>query len=246
VAVAEWSFAETAGEETPPAPAASGKPVPTGDPLPMRCRERGCAAPAVGACAYVDALGQACGTLWCHQHLRPVAGGQYCRRHAGTMIALGTKAADPRVLPPVDHRGASLVSWVFDEGHSLLNPAVLAAVGPGEIVFEDRNVNVSRSTQGGRRWERGWSIGNRRGPVHRVVLRVDERDDATVLLVVDERAVAKGVPPWIGRRRRAEPLPPEGDRRDRRQFYEFLERFLRQSLSPGAERRRIPATGAEG
>jgi hypothetical protein len=235
VAVAEWMLVGTASDETVSAPLTSGQARPGADPVaravPARCRERGCEAPAAATCAYVDGRGRGCGTQWCLQHLRPVGRGQYCRRHANTMAALGTKAADPRVLPPVDHRGASLVTWVFDEGYPLLNVAVLSAVGKEEVVFEDHDVNVSRSTQGGRRWERGWRIGNSRGLIRRVVLRVDEHDDATVLLVVNERVVAKGIPPWIGRRRRGDPAPPEGDTADRRHFYEFLEQFLRQSLT---------------
>ncbi len=237
MAVTEWMLAGTASEETASAPPPSAEDLPSHASGvargPARCREAGCETPAVATCAYVDGRGRACGTHWCLQHLRPVGRGQYCRRHASTMVALGTKAADPRILPPVDHRGASLVSWVFDEGYAGLNAAVLSAVGRDAVVFEDHDVNVSRSAQGGRRWERGWRIGNTRGLVHRVVLRVDEHDDATVLLVVDDRVVAKGIPPWIGRRRRGDPVPPEGEDSDRHHFYEFLERFLHQGLAAG-------------
>lgn len=232
--VTDWMLAGAASEAMA-APSTSAEELPAEGPGaaggPVRCRERGCEAPAVATCAYVDGRGRACATHWCLQHLRPVGRGQYCRRHASTMAALGTKAADPRVLPPVDHRGASLVSWVFQEGYATLNAAVLAAVGRDEVVFEDHDVNVSRSAQGGRRWERGWRIGNSRGLLHRVVLRVDELDDATVLLVVDDRVMAKGVPPWIGRRRRGDPAPSEGEAGDRHHFYEFLERFLSQGLA---------------
>jgi hypothetical protein len=237
VAVIDWMLAETPSEETVAPPPTSAEDLPTHGPTatggPSRCRERGCESPAVAICAYVDGRGRACATHWCLHHLHAVGRGQYCRRHASTMAALGTKAADPRVLPPVDHRGASLVSWVFEEGYTRLNPAVASTVGANEVVFEDRDVNISRSAQGGRRWERGWRIGDSRGLIHRIVLRVDEHDDATVLLVVDDRVVAKGVPPWIGRRRHGDPVPPEGDETDRHHFYEFLERFLRQGLAAG-------------
>jgi hypothetical protein len=220
VAIAGAVLAETAGARGP-----DDAGAPTG-----RCRERGCTSPGTVRCDYIDSRGSRCTTRWCSAHVQRVDTGQYCRRHAGTLLALGVRASDPRTLPPVDHRGASLVSWIFREGYAILNPAVLGSLRPGELAFEDRAVSVGRSADGGRRWERGWRIANRDGIVCRVALRVDERDDALVSLVVSDRVLARGVPPWISRRRSGDPVAAEGEDAERAQFYRFLEGFVRRGL----------------
>ena len=200
------------------------------------CWEGGCSAPGFVRCDYVDGEGQPCRTRWCAGHSVAVGERRYCRRHATTVVALGAKAGDPRALPAVGHRGASLVSWVFTEGHAALSAAVGANLRAGEVVFEDRAVNVSRTADGSRRWEQGWRIGDRTGLVRKVTLRVDEGDDALLSLVHGDRVVARGVPPWITRRRRGESAPGATDASDRQRFYAFLAGFVRDALSEPRER----------
>jgi hypothetical protein len=173
-------------------------------------------------CAYVDGRGRSCETAWCHRHLRAVGEAGYCRRHASTVAALGGKAKDPRALPAVDHRGASLVNWICTEGHAALQGAVASALMPGEVIFEDRTVNVVRQSDGSRRWERGWRIGDRTGLTSKVLVCVEESDDALVLLAIDDQVVAVAVPPWITRRRAHQAVTPALDANDRSQFYGFL------------------------
>ena len=114
------------------------------------------------------------------------------------MAALGGKSKDPRALPAVDHRGASLVNWICTEGHSALQGAVASALRPGEVIFEDRTVNVVRQSDGSRRWERGWRIGDRTGLTSKVLVCVEESDDALVLLAIDDQgsAGASASPSW--------------------------------------------------
>ncbi len=195
------------------------------------CRERGCTAPASAKCAYVDGRGRSCETAWCHRHLHKVGEAAYCRRHASTVTALGGKANDPRALPAVDHRGASLVNWICMEGHSVLHDGVTSGLRPGEVIFEDRTVNVVRQSDGSRRWERGWRIGDRTGLTSKVLVCVDEADDSLVLLVVDDNVVAVAVPPWITRRRANQAVPPVLDASDRSQFYGFLHGHIRGALA---------------
>ena len=198
---------------------------------PAGCKERNCGSPAAVQCAYVDSRGKVCGTLWCARHSRRVGEGHYCRRHASTVAALGAKANDPRALPPVGHRGASLVNWICTEGHDSLNSAVTRGARPGEVVFEDRTVNVVRTAAGGRQWERGWRLGDRNGITSKVVVCVDEDDDATVYLKFNTAILAQGVPPWITRRRQGQNVPAAIDAEDRRQFYGFLEQFILKALN---------------
>ncbi|MGA3185122.1 MAG: hypothetical protein ABSE52_11060 [Candidatus Dormibacteria bacterium] len=195
------------------------------------CRERGCTAPASAKCAYVDGRGRSCETAWCHRHLHTIGAEAYCRRHAGTVAALGGKANDPRALPAVDHRGASLVNWICIEGHSALHGAVASALRPGEVIFEDRTVNVVRQSDASRRWERGWRIGDRSGLRSKVLVCVDESDDSLVLLAVDDKVVAVAVPPWITRRRANQPVTSAIDASDRSQFYGFLCGHIQRSLA---------------
>jgi hypothetical protein len=195
------------------------------------CRERGCTAPTSAKCAYVDGRGRSCDTTWCHRHLHKIGAEGYCRRHASTVAALGGKAKDPRALPAVDHRGASLVNWICIEGYSALHGAVASALKTGEVTFEDRTVNVVRQSDGSRRWERGWRIGDRSGLKSKVLLCVDESDDALVLLAVDDRVIAVAVPPWITRRRANQAVTPALDASDRTQFYGFLFGHIQRALA---------------
>jgi len=195
------------------------------------CRERGCTAPASAKCAYVDGRGRSCETAWCHRHLHTIGAEAYCRRHAGTVAALGGKANDPRALPAVDHRGASLVNWICIEGHSALHGAVASALRPGEVIFEDRTVNVVRQSDGSRRWERGWRIGDRTGIICKVMICIDEQSDSLVSLRVNDTALAQGAPPWITRRQLGQRVVPEVDAADRRQFYGFLVGYISRALA---------------
>jgi hypothetical protein len=208
--------------------------VPATGAVPEGCREAGCEALGTIRCAYADSRGRACGTSWCARHAQTVGDGRYCRRHASTVAALSGRALDPRALPPVDHRGASLVNWICTEGFSTLHAAVLSGARPGEIVFEDRSVNVVRFADGRRRWERGWRIANRVGIACRVIICVYESDDALVSLEVGDEAVAVGVPPWVTRRRAGQEVAAEVDAGDRAQFYRFLDRHIRRALAQRA------------
>jgi hypothetical protein len=195
------------------------------------CRTRGCAVPGSLECAYVDSRGRPCGTRWCSRHLQRVGAAGYCRRHASTVAALGGKADDPRALPAVDYRGASLVSWICAEGHARLHDAVVSGLRPGEVVFPERAVNVARVADGKRRWKQGWRIGDRSGITGKVLIGVDESDDSLVFLQVDERVVAAGVPPWVTRRRAHQRVSPEVDEADRAQFYGFLVEQISTALA---------------
>ena len=195
------------------------------------CREQGCTAQGAVECAYADSVGHPCGTQWCSHHARRIGMLRYCRRHASTVTALGSKASNPRLLPPVDHRGASLVSWICTEGFPTLNEAVVSGLREGEIIFEDRGVNVVRSDGLGRRWERGWRIGDRSGITCKVMICVDEENDALVSLRINDTSLAQGVPPWITRRRLGQQVPPDVDAADRRQFYAFLVGFISRALA---------------
>jgi hypothetical protein len=210
---------------------AIGGPAPGTRDLAALCPELGCDAPSAVQCAYVDSRGRSCPTRWCHRHLHRVGAAGYCRRHASTVAALGGKSADPRALPAVDHRGASLVSWICTEGRPALHQAVVSGLGRGEVAFEDRTVNVVRLEDGRRRWEQGWRIGDSGGVIRRVLLFVDESDDALVSLEVYGTVVAVAVPPWVTRRRAGQLVSPEVDAEDRAQFYGFLIGAIRQGLA---------------
>ena len=206
-------------------------PAGAGAVVTASCREQGCEVPGFIACAYVDGRGRSCGTRWCSHHAHRIGATSYCRRHASTVAALGGKVNDPRALPFVDFRGASLVNWVCTEGHAALRGAVAAGVRPGEVIFDDRTVNVVRRPDGGRRWEQGWRIGNRSGLTGRVMICVEESDDALISVEVGTRVVAVAVPPWITRRRANQEVGPGRDASDRAQFYGFLIRQIRHAMA---------------
>jgi hypothetical protein len=226
--------ATTRHDEAAPADP-SAAPVPSaGVPLPVvtRCGEPGCDIEPVDPCEYVDSRGSACRTHWCAEHGTEVGGHRYCRRHAGTMVALGSKANNPRALPDVGHRGASLVRWVYRDLDSALARLLETVSRTNEHVLRDTEVAVGRAVDGSRYWEMTWKLASPTGIRMRISLRVEEKDDSVVLVRLGDEVLASGTPPWIEARRLGKKVSEEEDREQRRNFYTFLEEYLTEAIRP--------------
>ncbi len=202
----------------------------TAAPLLTPCGEPGCEAEPVAACGYVDSRGIACRTHWCAEHGPEVAGQRYCRRHAGTMVALGSKANNPRALPDVGHRGASLVRWVYRDLDPALTTLLEAESRSNEHLLRDTEVAVGRAEDGRRCWEMSWKLASPSGIRLRITLMVEEQDDAVVLVRLGNEVLASGVPPWIEARRLGKQVSEDEDREQRRNFYAFLEEYLTEAI----------------
>ena len=202
-----------------------------GEPLDLaRCGEPGCDGEPVTACEYVDSRGRACGTLWCPKHGRDVAGLRYCRRHAGTIGALGSKANNPRALPDVGYRGASLVRWMYRDLDPRFTSLLESLSTNVDHLLRDSEVAVVRNPGGARAWEMSWKLASPSGIRVRISLMVEESDDSIVHVRLGDDLVASGMPPWIEARRRGEQLSDEQDAEQRRQFYAFIGDFLGEAL----------------
>jgi hypothetical protein len=225
---AEHRDLEPADTAAPAEPSRSTDPLPL--PVVARCGELGCDGEPVDACGYVDSRGVACRTHWCSEHGPEVAGQRYCRRHAGTMVALGSKANNPRALPDVGHRGASLVRWVYRD----LDPALTALLEgesrSNEHLLRDTEVAVGRAEDGARCWEMSWKLASPSGIRLRITLMVEEKDDSVVLVRLGDEVLASGVPPWIEARRLGKQVTEDEDREQRRSFYAFLEEYLTDAV----------------
>jgi len=199
-------------------------------PVVARCGEPGCEAEPVEACGYVDSRGNACRTHWCEEHGSEVAGHRYCRRHAGTMVALGSKANNPKALPDVGHRGASLVRWVYRDLDPALTTLLESESHSQEHLLRDTEVAVGRAEDGTRSWEMSWKLASPSGIRLRITLMVEEKDDSVILAKLGNDVLASGVPPWIEARRLGKKLSEDEDREQRRSFYAFLEQYLTDAI----------------
>jgi hypothetical protein len=217
------------GGEPPRAPDRAVLPVVT------RCGEPGCEAVAFVACAYVDNRGTPCRTHWCSEHGREVAGRRYCRRHAGTMVALGSKANNPRALPDVGHRGASLVRWVYRDLDPALTALLESESSNNEHLLRDTEVAVGRADDGSRCWQMSWKLASPSGIRLRITIMVEEKDDSVVLVRLGDEVLASGVPPWIEARRAGTHLTEDEDHDRRRDFYAFLEQYLTDAIRQGRQ-----------
>lgn len=194
------------------------------------CGEPGCDGWPLEVCAYVDSRGTACRTHWCRDHGATVRGQSYCRRHAGTIGALGSKANNPRALPDVGHRGASLVRWLYRDLDPTFTRLLESLSSDRDHLLRDNEVAVARDEGGARRWEMSWKLASPAGVRVRISLAVEETDDSIVLVRLGDEVVASGTPPWIEARRRGERLSDEEDAEQRRQFYAFIGDYLTQAL----------------
>jgi hypothetical protein len=224
--------ATTPTSATPLDPGDPVAPLPRVRPVVTRCGEPGCDQEPVDPCAYVDSRGTACGTHWCAAHGVDVGRHRYCRRHAGTMVALGSKANNPRALPDVGHRGASLVRWVYRDLDVALGRLLETVSRPNEQVLRDTEVGVGSLDAGGRYWEMAWKLASPAGIRLRIALRVEESDDSMLLVRVGDEVLASGTPPWIEARRLGRQVTPAEDQEQRRNFYTFLEEFLTEAIRP--------------
>src|SRR5579862_5893250 len=77
------------------------------------CRAHECTKKGELVCAYVDRRMRRCDTGWCADHVDRVGARAYCRRHAGTVRALGEQL--PAGLPELSNRAASLTAYLGDE-----------------------------------------------------------------------------------------------------------------------------------
>ena len=195
------------------------------------CAEPSCRAVPTEQCGYVDSHGRACSSYWCHDHGAEIGGLRYCRRHAGVMSALGSKANNPRALPDIGNRGPSLVRWLYRDLDAAITRLLETVATPDEHILRDSEVGVARDEAGSRRWEMGWKVASPRGIRLRIALVVEESDDAVVHVRFADEVVASGVPPWIDARRRGVALSEDDDAAQRRQFYAFLENFLAGALT---------------
>jgi hypothetical protein len=146
------------------------------------------------------------------------------------MAALGSKANNPRALPDVGHRGASLVRWVYRD----LDPALTALLESesrgNEHLLRDTEVTVGHAEDGSRCWEMSWKLASPSGIRIRIKLTVEEKDDSLLLVRLGDEVLASGVPPWIEARRLGRHLTEDEDREQRASFYGFLEEYLTNAI----------------
>ena len=186
------------------------------------CAQEGCESQDGVRCHFVDSHGRRCGSTWCPKHRRAIGGIAYCRRHANTILALGTRAADPLALPDLDNRGPSLVNWIYRDIDDDVRAMLAVRVGRERVAHDSAVIMVMDSARS-RRWERSWKLVDAGGRmVHRLAVVVMEDDDALVHLRLDDVLVAKGVPPWIDRHRRHVEVSHTVDEVQRKLFYQFL------------------------
>lgn len=212
-----------------PTPAVRSEPEParTG----IRCTQRGCPSEAAQPCSYRDRRGRSCTAVFCTTHSTMVGGQRYCRRHAGTVTAIGELAADPNGRPDIDNRGPSLVNWISRDLDKNIRKLLEASTHNGEKVIVDQTVVLAHDQDRQARWERSWRIVEATGMVLKVTVHVSEDNDALVHVRVGTEMVADGVPPWIARRREGQEVEASIDTTQRQLFYAFLEENITSAVT---------------
>lgn len=214
------------------APAIARFPVTEGD---QPCRERGCSNRNGVSCHYTDRRGRRCDTAWCPLHSATVGGIVYCRRHAGTIAAIGY-FEHPTGLPDLDNRSPSLVNWVARDLDAFVAATLVQSAGPGETFVREPVVSTHVDRSGFRRYERAWKLVDHTGLRLAVAVFVAAEDDVTVRVRVGPGVVAEGVPPWIERRSQGLEVSAEVDRTQRALFYGFLQKHILAAVRSDRER----------
>jgi hypothetical protein len=197
----------------------------------LPCAEQGCSNETAIMCAYRDRRGKACEAAFCPNHWSMVGGIVYCRRHASTIEAMGLDA-EWGALPELENRGPSLVSWVADEISPEVETLLRAAAHEGETVKVETEVAVVFDHKRRRRWERSWKLLEPTGMSLKISLTVKEdEDDALIDVRVGSAVIARGVPPWIARRRAGLGVGGQVDADQRELFHRFFINHIAEAIA---------------
>ncbi len=197
----------------------------------VACTMRGCHNRTAQLCAYRDRRDRSCVAAICPAHSITLGGIAYCRRHAGTVQAIGELARDQSGHPDVDDRAPSLVDWIARDIDKDIRTLLARTARPGESVLADGAVRLAHDFHRKARWERSWRLIEHTGPILNVTLHVAEDDDALVHIRVGTETVADGVPPWIARRREGQDVEAAIDISQRRLFYRYLEETISEAVA---------------
>jgi hypothetical protein len=209
------------GPSRPKAASASG----------IACTMRGCANHTAQLCAYRDRRERSCSTTICPAHGISLGGTTYCRRHAGTVQAIGELAHDQSGHPDIDDRAPSLVDWIARDLDRDIRTLLARAARPGQSVLADDAARLKHDFRRNARWERSWRLVEHTGTVLNVTLHVAEDDDSLIHVRVGTETVADGVPPWIARRRDGQDVEAAIDISQRRLFYRYLEETISEAVA---------------
>jgi hypothetical protein len=202
----------------------------------LPCSEQGCANETGVRCTFIDRRGRKCSTFWCPEHRASAEGSVYCRRHAGVILALSASSATGSV-PDLANRSPSLANWVANDIDDAVRVLLQGIARGGENLVVEPVALLYYGVERERRWERSWKLLDHTGVAIKVSIEVDEPTDPEVAVRVANVVVAKGVPPWIEHRRRSETIDPGLDDAERRQFYDFLLRYITPAVHLERERR---------
>ena len=196
----------------------------------VACTMRGCSNQTGRLCAYRDRRDRSCSATICPAHSISLGGVVYCRRHAGTVQAIGELARDQSAHPDVDDRAPSLVDWIARDIDKDIRTLLARTARPGESVLADEAARLAHDFHRNARWERSWRLIEHTGPILSVTLDVAEDDDDFVHVRVGTETVADGVPPWIARRREGQSVEAAIDISQRRLFYRYLEETISEAV----------------
>jgi hypothetical protein len=199
-------------------------------PTALHCSLRGCTSTSAQLCAYRDRRGRQCQATFCQAHSVSFSGISYCRRHAGTVQAIGELAKDPNGFPDLNDRAPSLVNWIARDLDQSVRRLLGRAARSGESVIVDESVRLAHDPARKARWERSWRIVEHTGLILKVTVHVAEDNDSLVHVRVGTEMVADGVPPWIARRREGQEVEAAIDVSQRQLFYKFLDENISSAV----------------
>ena len=207
----------------------------------LRCQARGCTNDEGITCTYRDRRGRGCRATFCLDHSVLVDEDYYCRRHGGTMQALGTRGKAKAGLPDIDNRDPSLVQHVANTLEPHIAASLQRVARPHEQVIAEREINKAFDADRSSRWERAWRLVDGTGVVIKVTVFVTESRPSIVAVRVGSRIVFEDVPPWIASRQTPEPASEEDQEDARREFYAHLQSTIAEAVDRVRETADSPA-----
>jgi hypothetical protein len=199
-------------------------------PSMIACSMRRCTNNTAQPCSYRDRRERSCAAAFCPAHSVSVGGATYCRRHAGTVQAIGELAKNPSGLPDITDRGPALINWIARDLDKDIRTLLARTVRRGESVIVDDSVRLAHDHWRKPRWERSWRIVEHTGPVLAVTVHMSEDDESRVHVRVGAEMVADSVPPWIARRSQGVEVEAAIDISQRQLFYQLLEENISAAI----------------
>jgi hypothetical protein len=209
--------------------------VPRTHPSSGACSISSCEEDRVWACSYREKSGRRCDTRWCKNHIEVVRNTTYCHRHAAVVRALSATEGsilEVKSQPSLDDRAVPLLNLICEAVDADVTGLLTELVAAHSEIQVSRQKTVQEVWIDQERvaWQVSWGLSTNRGYLLRAAIRVGVPEPPVVHAVVANHVIFQGVPYWISRRMKGEPVDSSDHKRFMSDIAQAIETAVRERM----------------